>query len=70
MLPLEVLLVFLQALDLLLLSISFSNILSVSIIELVPHTEKLIPSLGDQIILLREKLSVVQILIQSSGFQE
>ena len=70
MLLLEVLLVLLQPLDLLLQSISFSNMLSVCIIELFPHIEKLIPSLGDQIILLREKLSVVQILIQSSGFQE
>ena len=70
MLLLEVLLVFLQALDLLLQSISFSNMLSVCIIELVPHTEKLIPSLGDQSILLCEKISVVQSLIQSIGFQE
>ena len=56
---LEILLLFLKGLDLLLQKISFSSMLTVCFVKLIPHIEKLVPSLGNKCIFFSENLPVV-----------
>jgi hypothetical protein len=67
---LEFLLLLFKGLDLLLQKISFSIMLMVCFIKLIPHIEKLIPTFGNKSIFLSEKFLVVHRLVQSMGFQK